>query len=205
MPTALPFSATASAALALPQDTPFTARRVLRLLQGLQVGVLTVHLPDGSQHRFGQAHEDHAGSSVQHAQLHLHNWNVLTAALKSGDIGFAESFIAGDWSTPDLVGLLALLSANRQALESVVYGTWLGRLAYRIKHLLQRNSRAGSRKNIHAHYDLGNDFYKLWLDETMNYSSAWFDGNPDLPMPLAQNNTVIDTNLTIINLKRKDY
>jgi cyclopropane-fatty-acyl-phospholipid synthase len=68
----------------------------------------------------------------------------------------------------------------------VVYGTWVGRLAYRIKHLMQRNSRAGSRKNIHAHYDLGNDFYRLWLDETMNYSSAWFNGNPELPMPLAQ-------------------
>ncbi len=182
MPTALP----ASAALALPQDAPFTARRVLRLLQRLRVGVLTVILPDGSQHRFGQAHEDHAGSQVPHAALHLHNWNVFAAALKSGDIGFAESFIAGDWSTPDLVGLLALLSANRQALESVVYGTWVGRLAYRIKHLMQRNSRAGSRKNIHAHYDLGNDFYRLWLDETMNYSSAWFNGNPELPMPLAQ-------------------
>lgn len=182
MTTALP----ATAALALPSSTPFTARRVLRLLQRLRTGVLTVHLPDGSQHRFGQAHEDHAGSQVLHAQLHLHNWNVFTAALKSGDIGFAESFIAGDWSTPDLVGLLALFGANRQALESVVYGTWVGRLAYRIKHLLQRNSRAGSRKNIHAHYDLGNDFYRLWLDDTMNYSSAWFDGNPDLPMPLAQ-------------------
>jgi cyclopropane-fatty-acyl-phospholipid synthase len=182
MTTALP----ATAAFALPADTPFTARRVLKMLRRLQVGVLTLQLPDGSQHRFGQAHEDHAGSTVLHAQLHLHNWNVLQAALKSGDIGFAESFIAGDWSTPDLVGLLRLLTANRQALESVVYGTWLGRLTYRLKHLLQRNSRAGSRKNIHAHYDLGNDFYRLWLDETMNYSSAWFNGNPDLPMPLAQ-------------------
>ncbi|MDT8990416.1 cyclopropane-fatty-acyl-phospholipid synthase family protein [Curvibacter sp. APW13] len=186
MPTALPLAATPSAALTLPQDTPLTARRVLRLLQRLRVGVLTVQLPDGSQHRFGQAHEDHAGSAVLHAHLHLHNWKVFSAALKSGDIGFAESFIAGDWSTPDLVGLLALLSANRQALESVVYGNWLGRLAYRIKHLMQRNSRAGSRKNIHAHYDLGNDFYRLWLDETMNYSSAWFNGNPELPLPLAQ-------------------
>lgn len=182
MPTVLP----AAAALTLPQDTPFTVRRVLRLLQSLQVGVLTLHLPDGSQHRFGQAHEDHAGSRAPHAQMHLHNWKVFSAVLKSGDIGFAEGFIAGDWSTTDLVSLLALLSANRQALESVVYGSWLGRLAYRIKHLTQRNSRAGSRKNIHAHYDLGNDFYTLWLDETMNYSSAWFNGNPAQPLPQAQ-------------------
>ena len=182
MTTALP----APVALRLPLDTPLTARRVLSLLQKLQVGVLSVQLPNGSQHRFGQSHEDHVGSQVLHAQLHLHNWKVFTAALKSGDIGFAESYIEGDWSTPDLVGLLRLLSANRAALESVVYGTWLGRLAYRLKHLLQRNSRAGSRKNIHAHYDLGNDFYRLWLDDTMNYSSAWFDGKRDQPMTQAQ-------------------
>lgn len=173
MTTALP----ASAQLALPASTPFTARRVLRLLQHLRVGVLTIQFPDGSQHRFGQAHEEHIGSTVAHAHLQLHNWKVLSAALRSGDIGFAESFIAGDWSTPDLTGLLALLGANRAVLESVVYGTWLGRLAYRLKHLSQRNSRAGSRKNIHAHYDLGNDFYRLWLDDTMNYSGAWFNAN----------------------------
>ena len=173
----MPTTLSASARLALPANTPFTARRVLRLLQQLRVGVLTIELPDASQHRFGQAHEDHVGSSVPHAHLTLHNWQVFTAALKSGDIGFAESYISGDWSTPDLTGLLTLLSANRAALESVVYGTWLGRLVYRLKHLAQRNTRTGSRKNIHAHYDLGNNFYRLWLDETMNYSSAWFNGD----------------------------
>ncbi|MBK7315668.1 class I SAM-dependent methyltransferase [Candidatus Aalborgicola defluviihabitans] len=182
----MPTTLSASARLALPANTPFTARRVLRLLQQLRVGVLTIELPDASQHRFGQAHEDHVGSSVPHAHLTLHNWQVFTAALKSGDIGFAESYISGDWSTPDLTGLLTLLSANRAALESVVYGTWLGRLVYRLKHLAQRNTRTGSRKNIHAHYDLGNNFYRLWLDETMNYSSAWFNGDRSLPLPQAQ-------------------
>ena len=111
---------------------------------------------------------------------------MFAAALKSGDIGFAESFIAGDWSTPNLTELLKLFAANRNAMESVIYGTWGGRLLYRIKHLLQHNSRANSRKNIHAHYDLGNDFYRLWLDETMNYSSAWFDGDFSQPMAQAQ-------------------
>jgi len=177
---------TTTATLNFGHEVPLAARRVLALLQHLRVGVLTVTLPDASQHRFGALHEDHAGSQVLHAQLQIQRWALFGAVLKSGDIGLAESFIAGDWSTPDLVALLHLLGANRQALESVVYGHWWGRLAYRLRHLLQRNSRAGSRKNIHAHYDLGNDFYKLWLDETMNYSSAWFDGNPDLPMPLAQ-------------------
>ena len=68
----------------------------------------------------------------------------------------------------------------------MIYGTWWGRLAYRIKHLLNRNSRHGSRRNIHAHYDIGNPFYRLWLDETMNYSSALFEGDFERPMADAQ-------------------
>jgi len=138
-----------------------------------------VQLPDGSQRRFGPGGEPQAA-------LRLLDWRVCAAALKSGDIGFAESWIAGHWSTPDLVTLLKLFIANRDAVEQVIYGTWWGRLAYRVKHLLNRNSRQGSRKNIHAHYDIGNPFYRLWLDETMNYSSAWFDCNPARPLPEAQ-------------------
>ena len=163
----------------LPASAPAAARAVLRLLQGLQHGTLDVQFPDGSQARFGQGGEPRAA-------MRLHDWQVCGAALKSGDIGFAESWIAGHWSTPDLVTLLKLFIANRDAVEQVIYGTWWGRLAYRVKHLLNRNSRQGSRKNIHAHYDIGNPFYRLWLDETMNYSSAWFDGNPARPLPEAQ-------------------
>jgi cyclopropane-fatty-acyl-phospholipid synthase len=111
---------------------------------------------------------------------------VCSQALRSGDIGFAEGYIAGDWTTPDLTALLTVLVANRDQIESAIYGSWWGRLAYRIRHLLNHNSKANSRKNIHAHYDLGNAFYKLWLDETMNYSSAWFDGQHHLPLPMAQ-------------------
>jgi cyclopropane-fatty-acyl-phospholipid synthase len=111
---------------------------------------------------------------------------VCAAALKSGDIGFAESFIDGHWTTPDLAALLRLFIANRDAMEAVIYGSWWGSLAARVRHLLNRNSRRGSRKNIHAHYDLGNAFYKLWLDETMNYSSALFEGDLERPMAQAQ-------------------
>ena len=81
---------------------------------------------------------------------------------------------------------MQLFIRNRRELEDVVYGSWAGRLLYRVRHLLNRNSRATARKNIHAHYDLGNAFYTLWLDETMNYSSAWFDGQPAQPMVDAQ-------------------
>jgi cyclopropane-fatty-acyl-phospholipid synthase len=152
----------------LPRNAPAAARSTLQLLQRLRHGSLTLQLPDGSVQRFGDG-------NGPHASLSLHNWNVFGAALKSGDIGFAETYIAGDWHTPDLTNLLGLLIANRRSIEDVVYGSWLGRLAYRVRHLLNRNSKTNSRKNIHAHYDLGNAFYELWLDDTMNYSSALFE------------------------------
>ena len=159
---------------------PAAARTVLQLLQKIRHGSLTLHLPDGSVQRFGD-------SASPHATLHLKNWNAFTGALKSGDIGFAESFIDGDWSTPDLTGLLRVLVQNRAEVDRVIFGSWLGRLAYRIKHLLQRNTRTNSKKNIHAHYDLGNDFYALWLDPTMNYSSAQFGGDLGQSLSQAQN------------------
>ncbi|WP_374406618.1 class I SAM-dependent methyltransferase [Hydrogenophaga sp.] len=165
-------------ALSLPRHAPAAARTTLRLLQELRHGTLTLQLPDGAVHRFGQG----AGPT---ALLRLHDWSVFGATLRSGDIGFAEAYIAGQWSTPHLSELLRLLVANREALDDAVYGSWIGRLAYRLRHLLNRNSKANSRKNIHAHYDLGNAFYSLWLDETMNYSSALFE-HPDQDMVLAQ-------------------
>lgn len=146
------------------------ARTGLRLLQGLRSGSLLLELPDGSQLRYG------SGSGLS-ASMRLKNWNVFHAVARSGDIGLAESYIQEDWTTPHLADLFRLLLANRESLHSMVYGSWWGRLAYRIRHLLRRNTKANSRKNIHAHYDLGNSFYQLWLDPTMNYSSAWFEGN----------------------------
>ena len=170
---------TASRTLTIPNGTPAAARTVLKLLQRLRHGSLTLQMPDGSMQRFG-------GDALPHAALHLHNWSMCAAVLKSGDIGFAETFIAGDWTTPNLTELLRVLIKNRAEVESVIYGTWAGRLLYRIKHLLHRNTRANSQKNIHAHYDLGNAFYTLWLDETMNYSSALFNGNLNQSMAQAQ-------------------
>jgi len=161
-------------AFSMPGDAPSAARTALKMLLRLKHGTLTVKLPDGSVQRFGN------GESPM-ASLHLLNWNVCSAALKSGDIGFAESFIAGDWTTPHLTELLRVFIVNRKEVEDVIYGTWLGRFAYRIKHLLNRNTKANSQKNIHAHYDLGNAFYELWLDGTMNYSSAIFE-SPDSTM-----------------------
>ncbi len=169
-------------AFELPQTAPAAARAVFSLLGQLRTGSLDVQLPDGSQLHFASA----GGIAEPRAALRLHDWSVCAAALKSGDIGFAETYIEGGWTSPDLVALLQLFIANREAVEAVIYGSWWGSLLYRLKHLLNRNSRRGSAKNIHAHYDIGNPFYRLWLDETMNYSSALFEGDFGKPTGEAQ-------------------
>ncbi|MCB2027879.1 MAG: SAM-dependent methyltransferase, partial [Rhodoferax sp.] len=129
---------------------PAAARSALKLLERLRHGSLTVQLPDGTIRVFGQATRDQGD-----AMIALRNWNMCAATLKSGDIGFAESYIAGDWSTPNLTDLLRLFIRNRNELEDVIYGSWAGRTLHRLRHWLNRNTRANSRKNIHAHYDLG--------------------------------------------------
>ena len=158
---------------------PRAARRVMSLLNHLQHGSLDVQTPDGEVLHFGDRREPRAA-------LRIVDWAVCAAALKGGDVGFAESFVNGQWTSPDLRALLELFIRNRTALESVFYGGFWGGLLHRLRHLLNRNTRAGSRKNIHAHYDLGNSFYKLWLDPTMNYSSAWFAGAPEGSLDAAQ-------------------
>ena len=175
MPTADTSSSSSAAPSAPVPSTPYlpvpvSAKRVLQLLSRLQSGCLKLQLPDGSRQEFG------ALASPLQVRVSLSDWGVFAAVLKSGDIGFAETYRDGGWSTDDLAGLLRLFLLNRQALDEVIYGNWLGRLVYRIKHLLKRNTRGNSRKNIHAHYDLGNAFYRLWLDDSMVYSAAWFEG-----------------------------
>jgi cyclopropane-fatty-acyl-phospholipid synthase len=161
---------------------PAAARAALRLLAKLQAGSLTVHTPDGATH-----HATGATQGEPHATLCVNDWSAFAATMRAGDIGFAEGFMAGHWTTPNLADLLRLLLANRDVIERALYGSWWSALLHRLQHALRRNTRSGSRRNISAHYDLGNAFYALWLDETMNYSSAWFEG--DFAGPLAQAQT----------------
>ncbi|MFT5644257.1 MAG: cyclopropane-fatty-acyl-phospholipid synthase [Janthinobacterium sp.] len=155
-----------------------SGRLILKMLSALTHGALLLKAPDGSVRLFGD------GSHP--ISLELKDWSMCAAALRSGDIGFAETFIAGQWKTDDLPGLIALLIRNRSTIETLIYGTWWGSLLYRAKHFLNRNSRSGSKKNIHAHYDIGNRFYQLWLDPSMSYSSALFSGVQDDNLMLAQ-------------------
>ena len=159
---------------------PAAARSVLRLLDRIEQGALEVQLPDGTQMHCGPA------GAEPRAAMRWHDWQVAQACLSRGDIGLAESYIDGHWSTPDLPGLLRLFLNNRPAIERAIYGSWLGSLLARLRHLRNHNSRTGSRRNIHAHYDLGNDFYARWLDPSMSYSAAWFDGDFGQPLLDAQ-------------------
>ncbi|MEN9775441.1 MAG: hypothetical protein RL322_2511 [Pseudomonadota bacterium] len=144
-----------------------SARLVLALLERITKGRLQLKLPDGSIRVFGHGEPQ--------AELTVSSWEVFDAALRKGDIGFAESWIQSHWSSDALADVLALFVANREAIEAAVYGTWWGQLFDRVRHLFRRNTRSGSRRNISAHYDLGNDFYSLWLDPGMTYSSALFN------------------------------
>jgi cyclopropane-fatty-acyl-phospholipid synthase len=159
---------------------------MLGLLERLQHGTLELRMPWGT--RVFQARDGEPGTGQ--AAMHLHDPAVFARVLASGDIGLAEAYVEGQWTTPDLRALLGLFMRNRESLERAVYGSRLGTLAYRFTHWLRRNSRRGSRRNIAAHYDLGNDFYAAWLDPTMNYSSAWFDGDPAMPLAQAQHRKV---------------
>jgi cyclopropane-fatty-acyl-phospholipid synthase len=158
-----------------------SARAALRLLGRLQVGTLTLRTPDGAVHQaVGRLQPQPA------AALTVRDWSMFSDIWRAGDIGFAESFMAGGWTTPHLPDLLRLLLANRDIVEKAIYGSWWGALLHRALHALRRNTRTGSRRNIQAHYDLGNAFYALWLDPTMNYSSAWFQGDHARPLADAQ-------------------
>jgi len=160
---------------------PAAARAALALLRHLKAGTLVVRTPDGATHQSVGASQPEL-----HAVLDVHDWSAFSATLRAGDIGFAETFMAGAWTTPQLADLLRLILANREVISKAIYGSWWGSLLHRVQHALNRNTRRGSKRNIQAHYDLGNDFYVLWLDPTMTYSSAWFDGDRTQPLERAQ-------------------
>ncbi len=148
---------------------PWHARTILSLLEKIQIGQLTLVSPESEKFIF------RGTQSGIEANIQIHDWAVCKACLKSGDIGLAETYIDDLWDSTDIQSLLRLFLVNRQVIEKAIYGNWWGRLGYRIKHWLNKNSKAGSKKNIHAHYDIGNAFYSLWLDPSMTYSSACFE------------------------------
>lgn len=160
---------------------PVAARLLLSLLGRVRVGDLTLRAPDGALHHFGSA-----PSSGARAELTLHDWAVARDVLTGGDVAFAEAYMEGRWDTPDLTALLTVLAANQQALEQVFYGRAWQRALLRLRHWLRANSRRQAKRNVVEHYDLGNDFFALWLDPTMTYSSALFGGDRTQALAVAQ-------------------
>lgn len=148
--------------------------RFLRTLEGTAAGSLELTLPDGSRHRFEGRQPGPA------AELTIRDRRTIAALAATGDIGLTEAYRDGWCDTRDMTGLLSFGLLNEEALERFVFGSRLNMLAVRLLYLFNRNSKAGSRRNIAAHYDLGNDFYRLWLDESMTYSSAIYGAGDSL-------------------------
>ena len=172
-------STTQTLAGVAPASLPYATRIVLAFLDRLKGGSLNLVGPAGFNRRFG----DGAGP---HLRIALNDWQVLERCLKGGDIGFAETYMEGRWHSDDLAGLVEMFCRNRDALEKVIFGSLVAGSIYRLKHWFNRNTLVRAKKNIEAHYDLGNDFYALWLDPSMTYSSALFAGNHGLDLEQAQ-------------------
>jgi cyclopropane-fatty-acyl-phospholipid synthase len=169
----------------IPGDLARPLRLLFSVLQRLRRGRLTLSLPDGRQFVFAGSENGPA------ATLCVRHPRFVRRAILGGNIGFAESYMDGDWETPDLAALLELICIN-DSIEDVHYPRRLALLANRVWHWLRPNSRRGSRRNIAAHYDLGNEFYRRWLDPSMTYSSAVFPATETATAPVdltaAQNN-----------------
>ena len=152
------------------------ARRVAsRLNRGLASGMLRATFPDSSRQTLG------GRSPGVAAEATLHSWRGLVRVATGGSIGLYQAWEKGEWSSEDPVELFRLFVSNAGAMGNTVRARGPWRLMARTAHWLHRNTRAGSRRNIHAHYDLGNAFYRAWLDPAMVYSSARFDkGAQDL-------------------------
>lgn len=143
-------------------------KRFLTSLDKLEYGSAEIVTPEGKTYRFK------GGKPGARAHLKLHSWNVVLNLSLRGDIGFAEDYRNGLWESDDLVELFLCAFQNEPVLTPYIQGGTIGRVAAWLVNQLDANTLRGSRRNIAAHYDLGNDFYSLWLDQTMTYSSALF-------------------------------
>ncbi|HWQ85088.1 cyclopropane-fatty-acyl-phospholipid synthase family protein [Brevundimonas sp.] len=149
--------------------TPRGFALLLRLLaSNWTFGRLTVRLPNGETHRLEGSEP---GLSTT---LDVKDYRFARRVLASGDIGFAEGYMAGEWDSPQLAALLESFAHNHDHIRRLIQGHPAMKAVHWLSHRMNRNSRSGARKNIHAHYDLGNAFYASWLDSTMTYSSARF-------------------------------
>lgn len=151
-------------------DLPRWSETIFSIIQRIERGTLSFSLPDGRTFvaRGGQAGPD--------GHFHVHNPQLFTRMVREGEMGFAEAYMDGWWDSPDLQKFLDVALLNNDLIGRGMPGAGLVRAYERLRHWLRSNTKRGSRRNISHHYDLGNDFYGLWLDETMTYSSGLYSG-----------------------------
>jgi cyclopropane-fatty-acyl-phospholipid synthase len=154
---------------------PTSARLAFAFAAQLQRGTLEAVLPDGRRFKFGGKEPGPVATVI------IRDFGFARRFLGGGDIGIAEAYLRGEWETPDLTQFLYLFCVNHEVIQSMLQGRPLVRILQRVRHWLHRNTKRQAKRNIHAHYDLGNRFYATWLDESMTYSSALFErGASDL-------------------------
>ncbi|MBQ0805177.1 MAG: class I SAM-dependent methyltransferase [Sulfitobacter sp.] len=153
--------------------------RVFAMAQEMHKGQVDFVLPDGRRFRAKGA------DPFPVAEIHINNADLFARLIRDGDLGFSDAYLDDWWSTPDLQAFMDVVHANEDIYDSFP-GMGLVRKYESLRFWLQRNSKKQARKNISYHYDLGNDFYKLWLDDTMTYSSALFEDGPQQSLEAAQ-------------------
>ena len=170
--------------LSLPGSNHWLDRICLQLLRRvlprLTEGSLRLSFPNGQQLHVGEG-------KPPHAEVKLNSYRALHRFLFGGLVGWAESYMAADWDSPDITALVQWALENERALKGLGKASTVGQLRDRLLHRLRSNSRRGSKRNIAYHYDLGNQFYRHWLDSSMTYSSALFS-DPEQGLPAAQRN-----------------
>ena len=147
--------------------------RFLSTVEHIRYGTFKCTLPDGKSYEFSG---DQPGA---HGTMIIKDWSVIPAFSAKGDIGLAETYRDELWDTDDLTALLTVGVQNENAIGRYIQGGFFGQIMAQFMYFFSRNTLKGSRRNIHAHYDLGNEFYKLWLDPSMSYSSALFKADND--------------------------
>lgn len=143
-------------------------RLMMYMLRGLRIGALDVTLPNG------ELREYRGSEPGPHGVLHIRSGAMIGHVLRGGEVGFGEAYLDGLWDSPDLSQLLAVMYLNEPHYKGPYEKNILGRFHGWLRHKLRANTKARARENIEHHYDLGNEFYKMWLDDTMAYSSGVF-------------------------------
>ena len=155
---------------------------ILNSLQQIRFGQISVVLSNGEQLKFK------GSENGPNANIQIKDPCLFDLIIGRSDIGFGEAYIQGMWETDSIAKIIEFAVLNREALGSAMIGQWAKILVYKFKHFIKRNNKKGSQKNIKSHYDLGNSFYRLWLDESMTYSSAYWGEKKTLSLAEAQLN-----------------